>query len=62
MDSAFVSFETIEHHNLHNEMLEEIRRVLKPNGVMIMSSPDREFYSDKTDYKNKFHVFGNPIT
>jgi len=51
-----VSFETIEHHNKHDEMLEEVKRVLKPNGVLIISSPDKEFYSDKIGYTNQFHV------
>lgn len=51
-----VSFETIEHHDKHNEMFREIVRVLKPDGIMIMSSPDKTYYSDKTGYKNKFHV------
>lgn len=52
----FVSFETIEHHDLHNEMLIEIKRVLKPNGILIISSPDKYYYSDLPDKKNEFHV------
>ena len=35
-----VSFETIEHHDEHVQMMAEIRRVLKPGGVLIISSPD----------------------
>jgi ubiquinone/menaquinone biosynthesis C-methylase UbiE len=51
-----VSFETIEHHDKHEEMMLEIKRVLKPNGVLIISSPDKRFYSDVPGYKNPFHV------
>lgn len=51
-----VSFETIEHHDRHDEMMLEIKRVLKPTGILIISSPDKEYYSDKTGYKNPFHV------
>lgn len=51
-----VSFETLEHHDKHTEMLTEIKRVLKPGGILIMSSPDKKFYTDETGYVNKFHV------
>ena len=51
-----ISFETIEHHDKHEEMLDEIKRVLKPNGLLIISTPDKYFYSDKRNYKNEFHV------
>lgn len=50
------SFETIEHHNKHEEMMLEIKRVLKPGGLLIISSPDRLNYSDKQNYSNPFHV------
>jgi 2-polyprenyl-3-methyl-5-hydroxy-6-metoxy-1,4-benzoquinol methylase len=51
-----ISFETIEHHDKHEEMLKEIKRVLKPDGVLIMSSPDKLNYSDIPRYQNPFHV------
>lgn len=51
-----VSFETIEHHDKHDEMLSEIKRVLKDDGVLIMSSPDKKYYSDLTGQQNPFHV------
>jgi ubiquinone/menaquinone biosynthesis C-methylase UbiE len=53
---VFVSFETIEHHDQHVEMLKEIKRVLKPDGILVMSSPDKANYSDLPEYKNPFHV------
>lgn len=51
-----VSFETIEHHDKHEEMFLEIKRVLKQDGILIMSSPDKKYYSDIPKFKNKFHV------
>lgn len=59
MDSFFdvvVSFETIEHHDQHIEMMNEIKRVLKKDGILIISSPERLNYSDKRNFKNMFHV------
>src|SRR5213594_2641572 len=50
------SFETIEHHDEHDEMLREIKRVLKPEGILIISSPNRLTYSDEPGYTNPFHV------
>lgn len=51
-----VSFETIEHHDRHEEMLSEIRRVLRPDGILIMSSPNRAVYSELAGHHNEFHV------
>lgn len=51
-----ISFETIEHHDKHNEMFSEIKRVLRPGGILIMSSPDKKYYSDLTGQVNPFHV------
>jgi ubiquinone/menaquinone biosynthesis C-methylase UbiE len=51
-----VSFETIEHHDKHEEMFMEIKRVLKNDGILIMSSPDKKYYSDIPNFKNKFHT------
>lgn len=51
-----VSFETIEHISDHEKMLEEFLRVLKPSGVVIISSPDKYRYSMITGYSNEFHV------
>ena len=51
-----VSFETIEHHDQHLEMMQEIKRVLRPDGVLIISSPDKHEYSDVPGYKNEYHV------
>src|SRR5208282_3283705 len=51
-----VSFETIEHHVEHDAMMREIKRVLVPGGLLIISSPDKLEYSDKPGYANPYHV------
>lgn len=53
-----ISFETIEHVNetVQNSFLLEIKRVLKPSGMLIMSSPDKLTYSDLKNYSNPYHV------
>ena len=51
-----VSFETIEHHDKHVEMISEIKRVLCSNGILIISSPNKLEYTDKRNYQNEFHV------
>lgn len=51
-----VSFETIEHIREQAEFLDEVKRVLKADGVLILSSPNKAEYSDKRGYANEFHV------
>lgn len=51
-----ISFETIEHHDEHNEMMVEIKRVLKPDGIVIISTPDKYYYTDVRNFKNVFHI------
>ncbi|MBC7708638.1 MAG: class I SAM-dependent methyltransferase [Rhizobacter sp.] len=58
-DASFdviVSFETIEHIMEHEAFLREVDRLLAPGGMFIISSPNRVEYSDRTGYKNEFHV------
>ena len=53
---AVVSFETIEHHDRHMEMMLETKRVLRRDGVLIISSPNRPVYSEQFDLVNPFHI------
>lgn len=50
-----VSFETIEHISDHNKMIAEIKRVLKSDGVLIISTPEKSNYSDQPNYYNPYH-------
>ncbi|MGA1977585.1 MAG: class I SAM-dependent methyltransferase [Bacteroidales bacterium] len=50
-----VSFETIEHLENHEAMMAEIKRVLKPDGILIISSPDKYNYSELPHVHNTFH-------
>lgn len=58
-DNSFdvvVSFETLEHLVEHDELIREFKRVLKPEGVLIISTPDKKEYSDKTGFDNEYHL------
>lgn len=52
-----VSFETLEHVNFETQMLfmSEIKRVLKRDGILILSTPNKKYYSDEVNYTNPFH-------
>ncbi|WP_125722356.1 class I SAM-dependent methyltransferase [Flavobacterium ustbae] len=51
-----VSFETLEHHDKHEEMMLEVKRVLRKDGILIISTPDKLHYSDDRNFNNKFHI------
>jgi len=51
-----VSFETLEHLEQQAEMLEEFKRVLTKDGILIISTPDKQHYSDATGFVNEYHV------
>jgi SAM-dependent methyltransferase len=53
-----VSFETIEHLEAaeQSDMLSEFARVLAPDGILVISSPNKRLYTDARDYVNPFHL------
>lgn len=50
-----VSFETIEHHDEHSLMIKEILRVLKKDGILLISSPEKSIYNQR-DPNNPYHI------
>lgn len=50
-----VSFETIEHLIEHDLMFKEIKRVLRNEGMLIISSPEKNLYHQR-DSENIFHL------
>lgn len=53
---AIISFETLEHVENQKNMLSEFKRILKPEGLLIISSPDREIITEKGETNNEFHI------
>lgn len=51
-----VSFETLEHIATQREFIAEIARVMTPDGLLVISSPNKQVYSDAQNYHNEFHV------
>src|SRR5580704_9918878 len=50
------SFETIEHFDRQEDFVAEARRVLRPDGCFIVSTPDRDIYTPPGAALNPFHV------
>ena len=51
-----VSFETFEHFAEQETFLAELRRVLRPDGLLVISTPDSEVYSPIGGPANPYHV------
>jgi len=49
-------FEVIEHVSNPEAVIIELARLLKSDGVLLISTPNKAEYSDLHDYKNPFHV------
>jgi SAM-dependent methyltransferase len=53
---AIVCFEAIEHIEGHDALLGEVKRLLCPSGMFIVSTPNRALYRDAAHFQNPFHV------
>lgn len=49
------SFETIEHLDYPEKFLAEIKRVLKPDGIIVLSCPNDPYYYPEEGSSNPFH-------
>lgn len=50
-----ICFETIEHVEDHLKVINEVKRVLKEDGILLISTPNKAEYSDKPNYINPHH-------
>lgn len=50
-----VCFEAIEHVTQPEVVLTEARRLLRPDGVLVISTPERKEHSEARGLENKFH-------
>jgi GT2 family glycosyltransferase/ubiquinone/menaquinone biosynthesis C-methylase UbiE/glycosyltransferase involved in cell wall biosynthesis len=53
-----ISYETIEHldKKIQDAFLKEVKRILKKNGKLVISTPDKTNYSERYSQQNKFHL------
>jgi 2-polyprenyl-3-methyl-5-hydroxy-6-metoxy-1,4-benzoquinol methylase/glycosyltransferase involved in cell wall biosynthesis len=51
-----VCFEALEHIEEHQNLLSEVKRLLAPDGILIVSTPNKKVYTDEPQFKNPFHV------
>lgn len=56
MFDIIVCFEALEHITEHNELIKEVKRLLKKDGTFIVSTPNKSEYSEEQGYKNPFHI------
>jgi len=53
---GIVCFEVIEHLEKQTSLLEESHRVLKADGLLMISTPNRVFYTEERNDLNPFHT------
>jgi len=51
-----VCFEALEHVADHDQLMSEVKRLLKPDGLFLISTPNKSTYSDHDDFDNPYHV------
>ena len=51
-----VCFEGIEHIAEHDRLLPEVKRLLKDDGLFIVSTSNKQAYTDAPDHSDPFHV------
>jgi len=51
-----ICFEAIEHIDNHQALLAEVQRLLAPDGIFVVSTPNKALYHDESPEENPFHV------
>lgn len=51
-----VSFETLEHVEAQDALLDGLSHALADDGLLVISSPDKATYSDAAGFRNEYHV------
>lgn len=51
-----VSFETLEHVQAQDALLDGLGNALADDGLLVISSPDKATYSDAAGFRNEYHV------
>jgi glycosyltransferase involved in cell wall biosynthesis len=53
---VIICFEVLEHIKEHDELMKEVKRLLKDGGIFIASAPNKYMYSDQPSYQPPFHL------
>ena len=53
---VIVCFEALEHIKEHDELMREVKRLLKTDGIFIVSTPNKYTYTDEAGFRNPFHL------
>ncbi|PYR98197.1 MAG: glycosyl transferase family 2 [Acidobacteria bacterium] len=53
---VIVCFEALEHVDDHHKLLSEAKKHLTPNGIFLVSTPNKTLYTDEPHFNNPFHV------
>ena len=53
---VIVCFEAIEHIEEHDALLREVKRLLKPGGLFVVSTPNKDVSDAGSEASNPFHV------
>ncbi|MDO8841486.1 methyltransferase domain-containing protein, partial [Methanocalculus sp.] len=53
---VIICFEAIEHIDDHDRLLSEIKRLLRDDGIVIISTPNKKIYSDEPEFDNPYHL------
>ncbi len=53
---VIICFEAIEHIEDHDQLLSEMKRLLRDDGIVVISTPNKIVYSDEPEFDNPYHL------